>query len=223
MPELSFKVTGVEPGQRGLAPLLHFIVEITNQPESETVQSVMLQTQIQIQAPQRAYNAREKEKLKELFGMPEDWGQTLRTRLFAHANTIVPQFRGWTKTILGVPCTFDFQVAATKYFYALEEGEVPLLFLFSGTVFYLAPDERLQIQRISWEKECVYRMPVNVWHEMMEHHYPDTAWIALRRDLFDRRYEFKRRKGLATWEETIERLFDGRDEAGKSETFEKIV
>ena len=223
MPDLSFKVTGVEPGQRGLAPLLHFIVEITNEPEAETIQSVMLQTQIQIQAPQRTYNAREKEKLKELFGVPEDWGQTLRTRLFAHANTIVPQFRGRTKTMFNVPCTFDFQVAATKYFHALEEGDVPLLFLFSGTVFYLAPDQRLQIQRISWEKECVYRMPVSIWHEMMEYHYPDTAWIAMRRDLFDRLYEFKRRKGLATWEETIERLFDEHDEARRIETIEKTI
>ena len=119
MPDLNFKVTGIEPAQRGLAPLLHFVLEITNTPETETIQSVMLQTQIQIQAPQRVYDAEEKKKLKELFGAPEDWGQTLRTRLWTHANTIVPQFQGHTRTILAVPCTFDFNVAATKYFYAL--------------------------------------------------------------------------------------------------------
>jgi hypothetical protein len=206
MPELDFKVTGIESGQRGVAPLLHFMLEISNSPETETIQSIMLQAQIQIQATQRAYNPSEKEKLKELFGKPEDWGQTLRTRLFAHANAVVPQFTGLTKTVLAVPCTFDFQVAATKYFYALEEGEVPLLFLFSGTIFYVAPDGRLQIQKISWDKECVYRMPVQVWRQMMDHHYPDSSWIALRRDLFDRLYELRRREGLATWDEVIERL-----------------
>jgi len=206
MPDLNFKVTGIEPAQRGLAPLLHFILEITNTPETETVQSVMLQTQIQIQAPQRVYNAEEKEKLKELFGVPEDWGQTLRTRLWTHANTIVPQFRGGTKTVLAVPCTFDFNVAATKYFYALEDGEVPLLFLFSGTVFYDAPDGRLQIQKISWEKECAWRMPIAHWRELMEHHYPDSTWIAMRRDVFDQLYEFKRREGLSSWDEVLERL-----------------
>jgi hypothetical protein len=210
MPELDFKVTGIEAAQRGLAPLLHFILEITNAPETDEIQSVMLQTQIQIQAPQRAYSAEEKGKLRELFGVPEDWGQTLRTRLWAHANMIVPQFQGRTEAILAVPCTFDFQVAATKYFYALDEGEVPLLFLFSGTVFYAAPDGRLQIQRISWEKECVYRMPVRVWREMMDHHYPDSAFIAMRRDLFDQLYEFKRREGLASWDDVVKELLAGK-------------
>jgi len=206
MPDLNFKVTGIEPAQRGLAPLLHFILEITNTPETETIQSVMLQTQIQIQAPQRAYDAEEKKKLKELFGSPADWGQTLRTRLWTHANTIVPQFHGHTRTILAVPCTFDFNVAATKYFYALQDGEVPLLFLFSGTVFYAALDGRLQIQKISWEKECTWRMPIARWQELMEHHYPDSAWIAMRRDVFDQLYEFKRREGLSSWDEVLERL-----------------
>jgi Family of unknown function (DUF6084) len=216
MPELDFKVMGMEPAQRGLAPLLHFILEITNTPETEKIQSVMLQTQIQIQAPQRAYTAQEKEKLRELFGVPEDWGQTLRTKLWAHANTIVPQFQGRTEAILAVLCTFDFHVAATKYFYALEDGEVPLLFLFSGTVFYAPPDGRLQIQKISWEKECVYRMPVRAWREMMDYHYPDSAFIAMRRDLFDQLYEFKRREGLTSWDEVIKELLAGKPLATES-------
>ncbi|MGB9475334.1 MAG: DUF6084 family protein [Candidatus Udaeobacter sp.] len=206
MPDLNFKVTGIEPAQRGLAPLLHFILEITNTPETETIQSIMLQTQIQIQSPQRVYDAEEKKKLKELFGAPEDWGKTLRTRLWTHANTIVPRFHGHTRTILPVPCTFDFNVAATKYFYALQDGEVPLLFLFSGTVFYAAPDGRLQIQKVSWEKECAWRLPIARWQELMEHHYPDSAWIAMRRDVFDQLYEFKRREGLSSWDEVFERL-----------------
>jgi hypothetical protein len=206
MPDLNFKVTGIEPAQRGLVPLLHFVLEITNTPESEPIQSVMLQTQIQIQSPQRVYDAVEKEKLKDLFGAPEDWGQTLRNRLWTHANTIVPQFQGRTITVLTVPCTFDFNVAATKYFYALADGEVPLLFLFSGTVFYTAPDGRLQIQKISWEKECAWRMPIARWQELMEHHYPESAWVAMRRDVFDQLYEFKRREGLSSWDEVLQRL-----------------
>lgn len=101
---------------------------------------------------------------------------------------------------------FDFNVAATKYFYALQDGEVPLLFLFSGTVFYAAPDGRLQIQKVSWEKECAWRLPIARWQELMEHHYPDSAWIAMRRDVFDQLYEFKRREGLSSWDEVFERL-----------------
>jgi len=64
----------------------------------------------------------------------------------------------------------------------------------------------LQIQKISWEKECTWRMPIARWQELMEHHYPDSAWIAMRRDVFDQLYEFKRREGLSSWDEVLERL-----------------
>ncbi len=208
MPELNFKITGVEPASRGIAPLLHFKLEITNTPETEAIQSVMLQSQIQIQAPQRSYSPNEKEKLVELFGTPERWGQTLRTKLWALANTTVRGFTGRTETILSVPCTFDLNVTATKYFQAMEGGEVPLLFLFSGTIFYAGAGERLQVQQISWNKECEYRMPVTVWQEMMDHHYPNTSWLALDRGVFDRLYEFKRREGLGSWERVLEKLLE---------------
>jgi hypothetical protein len=206
MPDLDFHVSGVEPVQRGLTPLLHFRIEIVNKTRPEKIQSVMLHAQIQIQSPQRAYTPGEKEKLRELFGRPEDWGQTLRNKLWAHANCIVPAFTERTEAVLAVPCTLDLNVAATKYFYALEDGEVPLLFLFSGTVFYCAPDERLQIQQISWEKEATWRMPIDAWRELMERHYPNSAFVWLERGVFDRLYEFKRHHGFATWEQAVEEL-----------------
>jgi hypothetical protein len=168
----------------------------------------MLHAQIQIQSAQRAYTTDEKEKLRELFGRPEDWGQTLRNKLLAQANCIVPGFVDRTEAVLIVPCTFDLNVAATKYFYALEDGEVPLLFLFSGTVFYSDGGGRLQIQQISWEKEAAWRMPIDAWREMMDRHYPNTAFMWLERGVFDRLYEFKRHHGFATWEQAIERLLE---------------
>jgi hypothetical protein len=59
--------------------------------------------------------------------------------LWTHASVVAPQFTGSSIVSLQVPCTFDFNVAATKYFYALEDGEIPLDFLFSGSVFYQEP------------------------------------------------------------------------------------
>jgi hypothetical protein len=206
MPELSFKILGVEPAHRGLVPLLHFKLEITNEPPTETIQSTMLQAQIQIQSPQRPYAPTEKEKLIELFGTPHQWGNTLRNRLWAHANTNVGAFTGRMETMLAVPCSYDLNIAATKYFYALEGGEVPLLFLFSGTVFHAAADGRLQVQPISWNSECTFRMPIAIWQELMDHHYPNRGWLSLEREIFDRLYEFKRREGLASWEQVMERL-----------------
>jgi len=206
MPDLDFKVVGVEAANFGIAPLLNFKLEITNQPPEETIQSVMLQVQIQIHPTQRAYRPDEKEKLSELFGTPDRWGQTLRARLWTHANVNLRQFSGKMDATVPVPCTFDLNVAATKYLYALEDGEAPLLFLFSGTIFYEGPNGQLQIQQVSWNKECTYRLPIAVWKEVMDHHYPNTAWLSLERDLFERLYAFRRREGLATWEATIERL-----------------
>jgi hypothetical protein len=206
VPDLNFRVTGVEPAAYGIAPLLHFKLEATNTPSTQRVHSVMLQAQIQIEAARRTYNDEEKEKLVELFGAPERWGQTLRTRLWTLANTTLRAFTGSTVAVLPVTCTYDLNVSATKYFYALGGGEAALLFLFSGTVFYAAEDGRLQVEQISWEKECVYRMPVRVWQEMMDHHYPNSAWISLPRETFDRLYAFKREQGLTSWEQVIDRL-----------------
>jgi len=103
-------------------------------------------------------------------------------------------------------------VAATKYFYALEEGEVPLLFLFSGTIFYAADDGALQVAQISWDKEAPFRLPVQVWKEMIDHYYPNSAWLRLQQDVFDRLYRYKVRRGLPTWEQALESLLATRDE-----------
>ncbi|HET7625002.1 MAG TPA: DUF6084 family protein [Verrucomicrobiae bacterium] len=196
----------MEPAANGLTPLLHFKLQISNSPSTEIIQAVLLNAQIQIQCPQRGYTPAEKEKLVELFGEPERWGQTLRNKLWAHTNATFGTFSGGAEIVLPVSCTFDLNVVATKYFYALGGGDVSLLFLFSGSVFYATPDKRLQVERISWNKECVYRMPVNVWRELMDRHYPNSAWLSLRRDIFERLCAFKRENGIATWEETVERL-----------------
>ena len=206
MPELGFQVTGIEAGAHGLTPLLHFQLKIANTPATQTIQNVILQAQIQLQAAQRRYSAGEKEKLTELFGPPERWGDTLRTKLWTIAQTTVRPFTGQTTATLTVPCTFDLNVLAAKYFYALEGGEIPLLFLFSGTIFYEGEDGNLQVQQISWNKECAYRLPVQVWRELMDHHYPNLAWLTLNREIFERLYAYRRSHGIATWDQTIEQL-----------------
>lgn len=206
MPDLTFRVTGVEAAARGLVPLLEFELEVRNTPADEEIKGGLLHAQIQFQCPRRSYTAAEKEKLLELFGRPEQWAQTLRNRLWTHATTTLPTFSNEARARLPVPCSFDLQLGATKYLDGLDDGEVPLLFLFSGTVFYTSQDGRLQVQRISWERECAWRMPVQTWHELMEQHWPNTGWLTLRRDLLERLSALKREHGLATWDETIEQL-----------------
>ncbi len=204
-PDLDFRVTGVEPAFEGLTPLLLFDLEVT---ADVPVHAVLLQTQIRFEPNRRRYTSEEKEKLADLFGEPERWGQTLRNRLWTFAPVTTRAFSGTTTVQLPVPCTFDLNLASAKYLYALEEGDVPLVFLFSGTVFYPAADGRLQVGQVSWEKEAEFRLPVRAWQDLMEHHYPGTGWLTLPRDLLDRLYAYKRRHGLATMEQAVERLMD---------------
>jgi hypothetical protein len=131
--------------------------------------------------------------------------------LWTHASVAVPPFTGSTVVELQVPCTFDFNVAATKYFAGLEGGEIPLQVLFSGTVFYAADGKTLRVAQIPWDKEVRYRLPVQVWRELMEAYYPNSAWLCLRRDVFDRLYQYKRRRGLPTWEQALESLLSTGD------------
>ena len=212
MPDLNFTVESGRPVPYAAAPLLALKLAIANDRPSEQIHSVILQCQIQIEATRRGYNSGEQSRLLDLFGEPERWGHTLRATLWTHTSVNVPAFRGATTVDLPVACSFDFNVAATKYFHALEQGEIPLCLLFSGTIFYESALAPVQAARIPWSKEARYRLPVSVWKQLMDLYYPNSAWLSLRRDVFDRLDEYKREHGIATWEQVMERLLAEVDE-----------
>ncbi len=206
MPDLDFKVIDAEAMLFAAAPTMLFKLHIHNAIADEQVHSIMLQTQIRIEATRRRYDAEAEGRLLEVFGEPRRWGETLRSLLWTHATTVVPRFTDSIVAELPIPCSYDFDVAAAKYFYALEDGEVPLLFLFSGTVFYMAGEGPLQITQISWEKEAPFRLPVGVWKKMMDHYFPNSAWLRVRKDVFDRLYAYKARQALPSWDDALDRL-----------------
>lgn len=206
MPEIDFEVTGAEAVPYAAAPLLNLKLRLTNKDADEQIQNVMLRCQINLEVTRRQYNEQEKARMFDLFGEPERWGQTLKTMLWTHANVVVQPFAETITIDLPVPCTFDFNVAATKFFGGLESGEVPLLLLFSGTMFYRDEFGDLQVGQISWDKEAQFRLPVKVWQEMMEHYYPNSAWLNLRRDTFERLKNYKSRSGMPTFEQALESL-----------------
>jgi hypothetical protein len=208
MPDLNFRVEGAEAVPYAAAPQLAFKLRIGCTPASQSIYSVVLRCQIRIDPARRHYRPGEQEKLRDLFGDPPRWGQTLRPMLWTHSNVMVPGFVGEVAVDLPVACTFDFNVAVTKFFHALEDGEVPLLLLFSGTIFHEAEDGLLQVAQVPWEKEASFRLPVGIWKEMMEHYYPGGAWLCLRHDIFDRLYRYKVGQGLPTWEQALEKLLE---------------
>ena len=206
--ELAFTVEGAERVEHAAVPSVRFALRLTA-PAGRTIRSVLLDTQIQIAARRRRYDAAAEEKLFELFGAPGGWGATLRTLPWTRITSVVPPFTGSTLVDVDVPCSYDLHVAASRYFDGLDGGEVPLEFLFSGTVFATGPGGMLQATRISWETDAEYRFPVALWQETMERYFRGTAWLRLRKDSYDRLAAYKSRRALATWEDAIESLLEG--------------
>jgi hypothetical protein len=208
MPDLDFEVESADVLPYAAVPTILFRLGVQNAVEGEEINSISLRTQIRIAATQRRYDPTEQEKLRELFGEPHQWKDSLRSLLWTNTNTIVTRFSGGRVVEMPVTCTYDFDVVGTKYFAALEVGEIPLEFLFSGTVFYRKDGGPLQVAQISWEKEAKFRLPVRLWREMMEHYFPNSAWLRLHKDIFDRLYDYRSRNALLTWDRTLESLLD---------------
>jgi hypothetical protein len=211
VPDLNFTVEKAEPVKFAAAPMLHFKLNLA-EAEGQTIHAVVLRCQIRIEPARRRYTPDEQQRLSDLFGPPARWGQTLKSLLWTHAGVVVPPFTAGTTIDLPVPCSTDFNFAASKYFHALEDDEVPLTLLFSGTIFYESPQQTLQIAQIPWDREASFRLPVSIWRQMMDHYYPNSAFLCLHKDSFDRLQQFKSRNSLMSWEAAIGKLLDGAEE-----------
>jgi hypothetical protein len=208
MPDLQFKIESAESVPYAAVPMLAFRLHVENNTPGQDIHSIALHAQIQIETPKRRYSADEQGRLLDLFGEPGRWGQTLRPMLWTHADATVPAFSGSTTVELRVPCSFDFNLAATKYFYGLSDGDIPLIFLFSGSCFYAGASGGLEMAPIPWSKESRFRLPVSLWRETIDHYYPNSAWLRIRQDVFDRLHQYRMEAGIATWEEALESLLE---------------
>lgn len=209
MIQLGFAVEDARALPHTAVPQLGLRVAVSNQGPAP-VQSGLLCCQVRIDPARRPHSPNERERLLELFGAPEQWSRSLRSLFWTQSQVTLPAFGTQTLVELPVPCSWDFNLAAVKYFDGLEDGEVPLRLLFSGTVFYRQqPAGPVQVWPVPWSSECEYRLPLRVWRGLIEEHYPNSAFLGLRKDVFDRLRRFKAREALPTWEQVIERLLDG--------------
>lgn len=213
-PDLNFNIETAEPLRFGASPHIVFKLRVSND-SHQTIHSVLFKSQVQLDVSRRHYSAEEQQGLSDLFGEPSRWGETLHSMLWANVSAMVPSFDESIIVDLQVPCTFDFNVAATKYLGAIVEGELPVSFYFSGTVFYAGESTHLQVAPISWEKEASYRMPIRVWRQMMDSYYPNTAWLCLGREVFDRLYAFKVRHGIPTFDQALLEVMESREGIGR--------
>jgi hypothetical protein len=199
--DLAFDCTGARADRFAAYPSMFFTLRIS-ETAGQRVEAIALRCQIRIEPARRRYTDEEAERLNDLFGDTQRWADTLKPVQFINVSTMVPGFTGSTDIDLPVPLTYDMEIGATRYVAGLEGGEVPLLLLFSGTVFSLA-DGKMSVAQVPWSKECSYRLPVSVWREAIDAHFPNTAWIKLSMLTFDDLLSFKTAKGLPTWEATI--------------------
>jgi hypothetical protein len=212
MTELVFDCVNAEPERYGAVPTLLFKLHIS-EVSDDSIHAVLLRCQFRIEPQRRRYSTTEEDRLFELFGDTARWGDTLKPLQFTNVSIMVPGFSGSTDIDLPVPFTYDFEVAAAKYFHSLEDGEIPLLLLFSGTVFSKG-DSGFSVQQVPWHKETSYRLPVKVWREMMDLYFPNSAWIRVRRDTLDGLQRFKSRRALPMWDDAFEVLLKEAGEEG---------
>ena len=201
---LSFACTGVRPEPYAAGPSLQFDLRI-REGSGRRVHSVALRTQIRIEPRGRTYTAVESAKLVDLFGEPSRWGDTLNPLQLATIGSTVSGFTGETTTPLVVPLTYDLDIAATKYFHGLAEGEIPLLLLFTGTLFYAGPGG-VQVGLVSWHEEAPFRLPVATWRAAMDEHYPHSAWVRVSTATLDALSAYRSERVIPTWDDTFERL-----------------
>lgn len=205
MPDLLFSVEEATVVPHAASPLVALRVTVENGPADEDIQAILLSCQVRIDAEQRNYVPGERERLADLFGGPSQWARSLRGLLWTHTTATVPPFRKRASVDLLLHCSSDLTIGWAKYFYSLESGEIPLTLQFSGTVFY-QNGGALQIARVPWDREATFRLQVATWKKMMAAYYPNSAFLSLRADVFDRLYRYRVKNGLPTWEHALERL-----------------
>jgi hypothetical protein len=212
MAELVFDWIGARAERYSAVPSLTLCLQIS-ETTGQPVDAIALRCQIRIEPQRRRYSGAEAERLHDLFGDTSRWADTLKPLQFTTVSVMVPGFSGRTQLDLPVPFTYDLEIASTRYFSSLDDGAAPLLLLFSGTVFANV-DGRLQVQQVPWSKEISCGLPAKVWRESVDAHFPDSAWVTMRRDTLDELMRFKTRHALPTWDATLRALLTqaGRDD-----------
>lgn len=206
MNPLHFQCVGAHAKPYAAMPAITLRLRITHVTD-EPVDAVALRCQVRIEPHRRRYSAEETSRLVDLFGDTGRWSRTLKPVSFTTVSTMVPGFTGGTVVDLDLPCTYDLEVASAKYFNALDRGAIPLLLLFSGTVFG-SHEGRMRVQQVPWSNEESFALPVSVWRETVDLHFPGSAWLRVRQDTMDGLQRFRSEHAFTSWDDTMAALLD---------------
>jgi hypothetical protein len=199
--DLNFDCVGAQADRYAVTPAMTLKLVIS-ETTGQRVEAIALRCQLRIEPARRRYSDAEAQRLEDLFGETQRWSETLRPVQFSNVSIMVGGFTGRTELDLPVPLSYDMEIGATRYFAGLDDGEVPLLLLFSGTIFGMA-DGRLSVAQVPWSKEAHFRLPVAVWRAAIDAHFPNSAWFRVSTHTRDELQRFKTRHALPTWEATV--------------------
>jgi hypothetical protein len=204
MADLIFGCTGASADRLAVTPTLAFQLAITER-SGVRIHAIALRCQIRIEPHRRRYSATEAERLHDLFGDTSRWADTVKPIQLATVTAMVPSFTAVTEIDVTVPCTYDLEVASARYLQGLDDGTIPLLMLFSGTVF-VATETGFSVELVPWSAEASYRMPVAIWRDLVDAHFPGSAWLRCSRETLDALSTYKARHALPTWDATMNAL-----------------
>jgi hypothetical protein len=204
MTALTFAILDIVADRYAATPQLLARMRV-EEASGEVVHTMAVRTQIMIEPQRRPYAEDESAGLLDQFGDRPRWKDTLKPFLWTFASTMVSGFTRTTEFDLAIPCSYDFEVTASKYLHALAEGEVPIRMLFSGTVFSRGTTG-FAVEAIAWDLEATYQLPVAVWTELIDHFYPNSGWLRLDRDNIAALVRYKGARGLTTWDEVVGKL-----------------
>jgi hypothetical protein len=204
MSDLSFRVLDVVADSYAATPQLLARIRV-EESSGAAIHAMAVRAQVMIEPQRRPYSEDESAGLLDQFGERPRWKDTLKPFLWTFASTMVKGFTGDIEFDLPIPCSYDFEVTASKYLHALSDGEVPIRLLFSGTVFSRGTTG-FSVEQISWSMEAEHKLPVAVWTELMDHFYPNSGWLRMDRETIAALVRYKGERGLTSWDEVVGKL-----------------
>jgi hypothetical protein len=204
MTALAFSVLEIAAEPYTVGPQLTARLQVEESTEA-VIHAIALRCQVRIEPQRRPYSKADEAELLGLFGDRSRWRDTLRPFPWMHCAAMVQGFSGACEVDLPMPCTYDFEVTGSKYLHALRDGFIPLLLLFSGTIFTRGISG-FGVEQVAWNCEASYQLPVSVWQQVIEAHFPGTGWLRLDRDVLRALARYQAAHGLTGWDATMESL-----------------
>jgi alpha-ketoglutarate-dependent taurine dioxygenase len=211
MPELRFAVQGVEAVTGTATPAVGVRLSVRCA-TGEPIVGVLLRCQARLFPARRRHTPSEQERLGEVFGGASAWSTTMRHLLWTETTHVLSPFEGETSALLHLPATYDLGASTSRYFDSLNEGEVAAALLFSGTIYYRAPERDFAVSPLPTTAEATFSIPVSVWRRAVVEPAGGAAAVLVAPATLDRLDRARIRRGLSTLDEAVRELLDGATE-----------